>query len=229
MAEINTPLDLYKVLFEPFPTDVKETQSMGGKGRITYVEWYHYIARAWKDFPGGFSTEVRNVYATGGVVRRLNKDGTFEGEKYVDDRQLIMVVRVTDNATGIYQEGTGSAPLSKPKSNFGGCNAEAEAQALKRAFAKFGLGLEMYMDSQDVEQADPDAEQRTEPEPEQLQRMKQLVAACEGKDNSTIDSLIDAERNAVKAVKDKKFRVGLAIEVLEEAMKKEGIEIPDPS
>lgn len=229
MSQIKTPLDLYKALFVAFPDEVKSTQRMGGKGTITFVEWYHYIARAWVDFPEGFSTEVRNIYATGGVVQKLDKEGKRIEDRYVDDRQLIMVMRVTDNATGIYHEGTGSAPLSKPKSNFGGCNAEAEAQALKRAFAKFGLGLEMYMDAEDVEQADPDAEPRTEPTAEQLQRMKQLVAACEGEDNSVIDSLIDNERNAVKAVNDKKWRIGLAIEALEDAMKKEGIEVPDPS
>ena len=223
MSAIKTPLDLYRVLFEPFDDAVKSTQNMGQKGRITFVEWYHYIARAWKEFPEGFSTEVRSIFSVGGVRQGV--------DDIIDDRQLIMVVRVTCGKTGLYQEGTGSAAISKAKKNFGGCNAEAEAQALKRAFAKWGLGLEMYMDTEDMEQADADAkppEPKTEPGPEQLQRMKQLVAAC-GEEDKNLQDLIASERKAVKNVRDKAFRIGLAIEVLEEAMKKEGIEVPDPS
>jgi recombination DNA repair RAD52 pathway protein len=216
VSQIHTPLDLYKVLFEPFPDAVKSQQSMGGKGKITFVEWYHYISRAWREFPEGFSTEIRNVYAV--------------GNSNPETAQLIMVVRVTDAATGLHQEGSGSAPLTKPKKNYGGCNAEAEAQALKRAFAKFGLGLEMYMDEEDKAQADPDAEPITEPTIEQIQRMKQLVQLCqEAEDNERLVDLIALERKAVSEVNDKKWRIGMAIELLEDAMKKEGIGVPDPS
>ncbi len=226
MSAIKTPLDLYRVLFEPFPDDVKETQQMGGKGRITYVEWYHYIARAWKEFPKGFSKEIRKIVGIGTVRPNPTGDGTE-----IDDRQIIITVRITDEATMNFMESTGSADASKKSSNYGGCSVEAEHQATKRAFAHFGLGLEMYMDTEDMEQADPDAEPpqpKTEPEPEQLQRMKQLVKACEGAGKEMAD-IINTERKAVKSVRDKKWRIILAIEVLEDAMKKEGLEVPDPS
>jgi hypothetical protein len=231
MSEIQTPLDLFRVLFEPFPDDVKETQSMGGKGRITYVEWHHYIARAWKEFPEGFSKEIVKVVGIGSV--RPNPAYAFDQEHSpeIDDRQVIITVRITDKATGLYQESTGSADASKKSSNYGGCSVEAEHQATKRAFAHFGLGLEMYMDSEDLEQAHPDAgppQPKTEPEPEQIQRMKQLVTACSGGSNTLLD-IIQSERHAVRTVNDKKWRIGLAIEVLEDAMKKEGLEVPDPS
>jgi hypothetical protein len=210
MSAIETPLDLYRVLFVPFPDDVKSTQSMGKKGRITFVEWYHYVARAWKEFPEGFTKEITKLAVSGDY--------------------LLCVVRITDKKTGLYMESTGSAPVSKGSENFGGAAAESEHQATKRAFAHFGLGLEMYMDTEDFQQADPDAEPpapRTEPEPEQLQRMKQLVKVCDEAD--ALSDLINTERAAVKNVSDKKFRIGLAIEVLEDAMGKEGLDVPDPS
>jgi hypothetical protein len=208
MAEIKTPLDLYTELFKPFADEVKSEQSMGKKGKITFVEWYHYIARAWKTFPEGFSTEITKLATIGD--------------------NFVMVVRVIDNQTGIYHEATGSAFAGKDKSNFGGANAEAESQALRRAFAKFGLGLEMYMDAEDFDQADPTQKEAvTNATKGQIARMKQLVGAC--KEAGKLKDFVGELREKVESVRDKELHTDFAIDMLENKMREEGIDIPDPS
>lgn len=203
-----TALEMYKTLFVPFPDEVKSEQSMGKKGRITFVEWYHYIARAWKEFPEGFTKEVTKLAVSGDY--------------------LLCVVRITDKATGLYMESTGSAPVSKGSENFGGAAAESEHQATKRAFAHFGLGLEMYMDEEDKAQADPDAETPTKPTGAQLDRIKQLISLAP-EDNEKLQGMISQSREDVKKAVDKQFRAALTIEMLEGELAALEVEVPDPS
>lgn len=143
----STPRELFALRFHPFPDESKKTKSVGGRSDITFVEWHKYIVRGWlADFPEGFSTEITKVVEIGGVNELMFGRKGAKEMTLVDDRQLLLVIRVIDLATGTYQEGTGVAPISKDKSNYGGAAAEAESQGLRRAFAKFGVGLEMYLD-----------------------------------------------------------------------------------
>lgn len=114
--------ELFNVLFKPFSDKVKQTKKQAGQ-EITFVSWIHYVVRAWHQFPQGYSKDVR-VNEVGG--------------------QLVVTVRITDRASGCYQEALGAAPADK--TSWGGAMAEAESQAFRRAMANFGLGLEMYMD-----------------------------------------------------------------------------------
>jgi len=210
---------LFGVLSKPFADEVKATKKIQGNEH-TFVEWYHYIARGWREFPEGFSSEIRSVTEIGKVW------GEDEGDmvsKVRDDRQLLMVVRVTDMQTGIYHEATGTAPIRKEKAMFGGAAAEAESQALRRAFAKFGMGLEMYMDEEDKEQAGI-IKPAT---PEQVARMKQLVKAC-GK-HKDLKAIIESLRGNVNEALDKEFATDLAITSLEGEMANYELEVPDPT
>jgi hypothetical protein len=195
-------MSLYTTLFEPFPDDVKVTKRMGSKGEITFVEWYHYIARAWKQYPEGFTKEISKLASAG--------------------EHLLCVVRITDVESGIFMESSGSAPVDKSSDNFGGAAAEAEHQATKRAFAHFGMGLEMYMDKQDKEQADPE---RTSMTKAQIARMKQLAPLAP----EELKDWLQAEREAVAEAADKKFRCDMTIEQLEKKLASADVEVPDPT
>lgn len=125
-TEAMTPLDYFNRCFEDFPAEIVKTRKQKNE-RLTYVEWYNYIARAHKEFqPKGFTTEVRGVHAAGGY--------------------LYLVVRVTNLNTMQYHDGLGLAPLEKSKAKgFGGAGPEAFSQGLRRAFACHGMGLPFYM------------------------------------------------------------------------------------
>lgn len=129
-------LALFRRLFEPFKDELKKTKKQGGRS-ITFVEWVQYIIRAHQEFSQGFHTEVRSITE---IARGATDD---DGNPLAS---IILVVRVTCIATGMYHEATGMAPATKDKATWGGAAAEAESQALRRAFAHFGLGLEMYLD-----------------------------------------------------------------------------------
>jgi hypothetical protein len=127
----------------PFEKNLQETKSVSGRS-LTYVEWYHYVMRATRSWPEGYSSEIRMVKTEG---------------KY-----LHMVVRAIRNDTGEYHDGVGLADVEKSKDKgFGGAAPEAYSQALRRAFAYHRIGLDMYMDPSEqrfwglgVEQGDSD-------------------------------------------------------------------------
>lgn len=214
------PVELFRKLFEPFADSMKATKKIKGQ-QITFVEWYHYITRAWDTFPEGFHTRIVSVNEIGKVWGSKDEKG---GEKVTDDRQLLLVVEVEDHLSGIKHQATGTAPVRKDKAMYGGAAAEAESQALRRAFAKFGLGLEMYMDEEEKE------ERTTPASKAQINRMRQLVSLIpEDKTYDPLREVLETEREAVSQALDKEFRTGLAIEILERAMLEAGLDVPDPS
>ena len=225
MSTIETPLDLFNRLFEPFDPSLKKTKRQGGQS-ITFVEWTSYIARAWNEFPEGFSTEIRKVAGCGTIW-------TDDDGEVVDDRQVVVVVRVTDNATGIYQEATGAAPASKDKSTWGGALPEAESQALRRAFAKFGLGLEMYLDDDTFNtfagSPEPDEEEEegvTEMTESQIARLRGLAIVLEEHGH---EDVIDGAREAIAEARDQKAKAGVVIRKIKEFLDEEGLGWEDPS
>jgi len=244
MTQINTARELFETLFVPFPDDLKTTKRMGGKGTITFVEWYHYTARAWKQFPKGFSKEIRKIVGIGSVrpnpAFRIKSVPSgpikpalgLESDQLppeIDDRQVIIVVRITDEATGNFQESTGSADASKGSGNYGGCSVEAEHQATKRAFAHFGLGLEMYMDEEDREQVEDD-EAPTKASQDQINRMVQLIGLVpDTEETADLTDFIGKLRAEVSNATDKAFHTGMAIDAMEARLTIEGIDLPDPT
>lgn len=228
MSTISTPKDLFDRLFVPFDDDLKATKDKSGK-TITFVEWTSYIARAWEDFPKGFSTQVVSVHEIG--ERYTDADGEEQ-----DDRQVVVVVRVIDNATLISHDATGAAPVSKTKAVWGGALPEAESQALRRAFAHFGLGLEMYLDEDtywrfaspapDEEPEDDGDDEVVPPTEAQVERMNQIISILEAQDDD-YSAWVEQARDKVAEARDRKQVTGLVIRKLKQAMEEEGIEIPE--
>ena len=132
---------LFEDLFKPFPDAVKETKTVQGT-KATYVSWIHYVARAHNTFPDGYSKSlvVNNI-------RGFHVDKKTGAESEVNT--LVVTCRITDNRSGAYQEALGSADAGK--TSWGGAVTEAESQAMRRTFANWGLGLEMYMDDAEFE------------------------------------------------------------------------------
>jgi hypothetical protein len=132
LMDIPTPRQLFDRLFEPFPDEVVKERKQQGQN-LTYAEWYVYVARANKEMaPLGFSSEIRSMIVAG--------------------EYLYIVVRVTDHNTNRHHDGLGLAPVEKSKSKgFGGAGPEAYSQALRRAFAMYGMGLNWYMEDGDIE------------------------------------------------------------------------------
>jgi len=124
-------LKIFNDLFQPFPEELQATKKQGGQ-EITFVEWHQYVLRAHRQFPDGYSKDVKVTSVQG------------RDKKGEPVSTLIVTVRITDVYTGAYQEALGAADAGK--TSWGGAVAEAESQALRRAFANWGLGLDMYLD-----------------------------------------------------------------------------------
>jgi len=199
--------DLFERNFEPFADKHKKTKRQGGS-EITFVEWTRYIIRAYETFAEGFSTRVTNIETIGGV---FEQDG-----KVVDDRQVVVVVEVEDMETGAVHQATGAAPVSKTKEVWGGAMAEAESQALRRAFAKFGLGLDMYFDEDELLDM-----RRTDPTPDQRARLAELSKALK---SHGFDEEVGDELGKVADAIDRKKVAGIAVRKLKELAAENNVE-----
>ena len=128
--EINTEglpsiSEIVKLLSRPMARRHLEKRKQGGK-EIYYVAWYQYI-------------KYLDLYAKGWMYKIIKIESVAG--------QLIMCVRlsipcaegiISREATGIADEG---------EEGYGDTASNAEAKALKRACAKFGLGLYLYDES----------------------------------------------------------------------------------
>lgn len=95
----------------------------GKKTELTYISW-HYAIKYLDYYAPGWNYEVRSVTQISGAV--------------------ILTVRITiPCAEGmIYREATGIE--DEETSSYGDTASNAESMALRRAAAKFGLGLYLY-------------------------------------------------------------------------------------
>ena len=95
----------------------------GTKSLLTYIPW-HYAIKYLDFYAPGWNYEIRSVTQISGAV--------------------ILTVRITiPCAEGlIYREATGIE--DEETSSFGDTSSNAESMALRRAAAKFGLGLYLY-------------------------------------------------------------------------------------
>lgn len=95
----------------------------GSKTTLTYISW-HYAIKYLDYYAPGWSYEIRSVTQISGAV--------------------ILTVRITiPCAEGlVYREATGIE--EEETSSFGDTASNAESMALRRAAAKFGLGLYLY-------------------------------------------------------------------------------------
>lgn len=221
----------FKQRFEPFPDELKKEKDGFG----TFVEWTQYIVRGYRDFPQGFSTRVVSITQIGGVWLGdvYNKKTKQYEEQKIDDRQVVVVMEVTDRATGITHQATGAAPVSKRKEVWGGAMAEAESQALRRAFAKHGMGLEMYFDDDEFyaikeelscyeDPEDPEEYEDDGPEAtgnpmrdDQVRSLRGLAIVASEHDK---DSWMDQARNRIREAEDQEEEADRCIEKIRDAM-----------
>ncbi len=109
-------------LSKPVAAKHLRTRAQGGS-KITYIEWH--TAVKYLDFKApGWSYEVRSVSQIGD--------------------KCVVTVRISIPCLEgvVYREATGQEDLDVK--SYGDCSSNAEAMALKRAAAKFGLALHLY-------------------------------------------------------------------------------------
>lgn len=114
--------DIVKDLTKPVAKRHLRTRKQGGK-ELTYIAW-HDAVKYLDHYAPGWCYEVRSMNSVGG--------------------KLIMVIRLSILcAEGIvYREATGQE--DENTDSWGDSSSNAESMALRRAAAKFGLGLYLY-------------------------------------------------------------------------------------
>lgn len=117
--------DILADLSKPIAPQHLKTKSKGGT-KFSFLTWY-YAVKYLDYYAPGWSSEVRNVT-------------WFEGRIVVTVRLSIVA------AEGVfYREATGTEEEpDEDEKMYGDPSSNAEAMALKRAAAKFGLGLYLY-------------------------------------------------------------------------------------
>ena len=114
--------DIVKDLSKPLAKRHLRTRKQGGK-EITYIAW-HDAVKYLDHFAPGWNYEVRRIDSIAS--------------------KLILTIRLSiPCAEGIvYREATGQE--DEETTSFGDSSSNAESMALRRACAKFGLGLSLY-------------------------------------------------------------------------------------
>ena len=121
-SELRSIRDITKDLSKPIAQKHLRKRRQGGK-EITYLAW-HDAVKYLDHFAPGWCYEIRSIESVSG--------------------KLIMIVRLSiPSLEGItYREATGQE--DEDKETFGDSSSNAESMALRRAAAKFGLGLALY-------------------------------------------------------------------------------------
>jgi hypothetical protein len=121
-TDLRSIRDIVRDLSKPIAQKHLRKRRQGGK-EITYVAW-HDAVKYLDHFAPGWCYEIRSIESVSG--------------------KLIMIVRLSiPSLEGItYREATGQE--DEDKETFGDSSSNAESMALRRAAAKFGLGLALY-------------------------------------------------------------------------------------
>jgi hypothetical protein len=120
--ELRSIREIVKDLSKPIAQKHLRKRKQGGKD-ITYLAW-HDAVKYLDHFAPGWCYEIRSINSIAG--------------------KLILTVRLSILcAEGIvYREATGQE--DEDKDNYGDSSSNSESMALRRAAAKFGLGLALY-------------------------------------------------------------------------------------
>jgi hypothetical protein len=121
-TELRSIRDIVKDLTKPVAKRHLRSRKQGGK-EITYIAWHDAI-KYLDHYAPGWCYEVRSMESIGG--------------------KLILTVRLSvPCAEGIvYREATGQE--DEDLDSYGNSSSNSESMALRRAAAKFGLGLYLY-------------------------------------------------------------------------------------
>ena len=121
-VELRSIRDIVSDLSKPVAKRHLRSRKQGGK-EIQYISW-HDAVKYLDHYAPGWNYEIRNIQNIAG--------------------KLILTVRLSvPCAEGIvFREATGQE--DEDKDNYGDSSSNAESMALRRASAKFGLGLYLY-------------------------------------------------------------------------------------
>lgn len=120
--ELRSIRDIIKDLSKPVASRHLRSRKQGGKD-IKFISWHDAI-KYLDHYAPGWNYEVRNIQNIAG--------------------KLILTVRLSvPCAEGlVFREATGQE--DEDRENYGDSSSNAESMALRRASAKFGLGLYLY-------------------------------------------------------------------------------------
>lgn len=126
----------------PIPEKLIRSKKVQGN-TISYVPWFA-LKRLADHYSPGWNYEVLEE----GPVMFKKKIKDNGKDKYIDAPHFLVKVRITifyshgDEIRSMFRDGTGAFPLNN--AGYGDPYTNAEAKALRRGFAKFGLGLSLY-------------------------------------------------------------------------------------
>lgn len=121
-TELRSIREIVKDLSKPVAKRHLRTRKQGGK-ELTYISWFDAV-KYMDHYAPGWCYEVRNMDSVAG--------------------KLIITVRVSVPCLEgiVYREATGQE--EEEHTSYGDSSSNAESMALRRAFAKYGLGLYLY-------------------------------------------------------------------------------------
>lgn len=121
-TDLRSIRDIVKDLSKPIAQKHLRKRRQGGK-EITYVAW-HDAVKYLDHYAPGWCYEIRSIESVAG--------------------KLIMIVRLSIPCSEgiVYREATGQEDESLE--SYGDFTSNAESMSLRRAAAKFGLGLALY-------------------------------------------------------------------------------------
>ena len=120
--ELRSIRDIVKDLSKPVANRHLRTRKQGGK-ELTYISWYDAV-KYLDHYAPGWCYEVRSMNSVGG--------------------KLILTIRLSIPCLEgiVFREATGQE--EEETNSYGDSSSNAESMALRRAAAKFGLGLYLY-------------------------------------------------------------------------------------
>lgn len=121
-TELRSIREIVKDLSKPVAKRHLRTRKQGGK-ELTYISWYDAV-KYLDHYAPGWNYEVRSMNSVGG--------------------KLILTIRLSVPCLEgiVYREATGQE--EEETTSYGDSSSNAESMALRRAAAKFGLGLYLY-------------------------------------------------------------------------------------
>lgn len=122
MMALRSITEIISDLSKPIPRRLLRSKTVGGQ-KIFFLPW-HTAVKFLDLYAPGWSYEIRHLVGIGG--------------------KLVLVSRISIPCTEgvIYREATGQEDEDVDK--FGDPSSNAESMSLRRAAAKFGLGLGLY-------------------------------------------------------------------------------------
>lgn len=144
---------IIEALSRPLPASMLKTRKQGGAA-IKYISW-HQVNRILDKYSPGWTWEITNTIVTADrliITGRLTipaADGLIyreaTGTELLKEDKAVMVANPDNPETKIpLRDDLGNIVTEPRELAYGDPSSNAESQCLRRAAAKFGLGLHLY-------------------------------------------------------------------------------------